>query len=1023
MKAISTNRRGSALLIVLGILSFMVVSAVAFSVLMRQSRLPSSFLRQKVAAAQLTKAALANAMAEIDRAIGDNAYPGVGNSNGTDDFGNWWRNRVLMLEKSAAQATPDPDGGGEMAGAVSTMPMEGLAYVPPPLLTTVRYWMKRSPTAVWQGLGYDAGRYAYTAVNVSDYLDVNRLRANVMRDSSPSNRVSLAFLFENDQHTGDGAVSPQAFDEAMKKTTEDTYTTRLVSMADYALSVFNGDLAGSGFESPFCAYVDGGGGSGTMYTEVDNPSRQKFLVDSWFPGSLTNATTVALTTEEGQPFGSFDPSFDGSFDSLLKKGGSESFNRVMNHLNFPERVALKDYLDPDNVPTSLALPTLEHVPMLTGVRVTPVNGSFKPIVEEVLPMKEESVTDDNGTTVGKRIRRLWKLKGFDSPSILASATDVFPFKRSSLDKSEGSAGFRAQFLVKACMVLDGKQTEDVRLATGASVRPSDKSEWRKANLLGAAGAPFLTFYGETAVSVPSSRLEESDVVVNCEPVQMDANVPSNLDYPLYGISYPDQDAIDAGKAEKKVDYDTSRFGELSAKEDAVKYVSDLGVLGKAGGGDASANVSGSETTPALRWQFFVYVRIVDGDGNTVDMFPASFEDDLTYNAVNQGEMARNGNQTSLGEPWREAVVPVVGPKAMEIDKTTFFDETTWQTKPIDANNPIGFDEADAKTLAIYCDDPRYNWAPEDWFESADGNIAADAWLSQAKGGLTGSNCRPRDIFQFVSNRRYLQSMGEFQFLPLVRSSWDDHKSSDFAACSFCSTGRYDAKPFSSRSRANLANGNYMWKLYTFFPDNGSWTDDDYDPYGWGVVDTHNGAVVSQYADEDLFMAALANTPYDYIVSAMSEAGELTLNDGRPYCFSGFSSEANVSWDQLKEVAANLKAGIESGEDWWEMNEWTESGANSIFGASVSARIHDVDRKFLASYWRNCIGNEQQLFLVFVRAEPTVMGAASAGHTPAQLGGRAVALVWREPVSTVDCTPPAGEARPHRMRVLFYHQFE
>ena len=41
----SSSRRGSALLIVLGMLSFMIVSAVAFSVYMRMSRAPSSFLR------------------------------------------------------------------------------------------------------------------------------------------------------------------------------------------------------------------------------------------------------------------------------------------------------------------------------------------------------------------------------------------------------------------------------------------------------------------------------------------------------------------------------------------------------------------------------------------------------------------------------------------------------------------------------------------------------------------------------------------------------------------------------------------------------------------------------------------------------------------------------------------------------------------------------------------------------------------------------------------------------------------
>ena len=42
-------RRGSALLIVLGMLSFMIVSAVAFAAFMRYSRMPSSYLRRSSA--------------------------------------------------------------------------------------------------------------------------------------------------------------------------------------------------------------------------------------------------------------------------------------------------------------------------------------------------------------------------------------------------------------------------------------------------------------------------------------------------------------------------------------------------------------------------------------------------------------------------------------------------------------------------------------------------------------------------------------------------------------------------------------------------------------------------------------------------------------------------------------------------------------------------------------------------------------------------------------------------------------
>ena len=70
-------RRGSALLIVLGMLAFIVASAVGFAAYMRYSRLPSSYLRRTSASRLLAKAALAEAIDIIDNSIGNSAYPGI----------------------------------------------------------------------------------------------------------------------------------------------------------------------------------------------------------------------------------------------------------------------------------------------------------------------------------------------------------------------------------------------------------------------------------------------------------------------------------------------------------------------------------------------------------------------------------------------------------------------------------------------------------------------------------------------------------------------------------------------------------------------------------------------------------------------------------------------------------------------------------------------------------------------------------------------------------------------------------
>ena len=106
-------RKGSALLIVLGMLSFMLFSGIAFSVYMRQTRLPSSFLRRTSVTRLLAKAALAEAISEIDAAIGNDPHPGGrrGSSNS-----NYWDHRIFTGQSTAYNGD-----------TISTLTLEGLA--------------------------------------------------------------------------------------------------------------------------------------------------------------------------------------------------------------------------------------------------------------------------------------------------------------------------------------------------------------------------------------------------------------------------------------------------------------------------------------------------------------------------------------------------------------------------------------------------------------------------------------------------------------------------------------------------------------------------------------------------------------------------------------------------------------------------------------------------------------------------------------------------------------------------------
>ena len=192
MMSRSRNRRGSALLIVLGMMAFILVSAVAFSAYMRQARLPSSYLRRTSSSRLLAKAALAQAIDRLDAAIGNNPHPGVGDIayryprlDGDSERRNVFRERVFIGTNQVVSAND----------TVSTLCLEALAYLPPPVLNAARYYSRRADSARWSDLGFDSGRYAFSAIDVSDLFDVNRLTAGYGRNSSDTGRISLAYLF------------------------------------------------------------------------------------------------------------------------------------------------------------------------------------------------------------------------------------------------------------------------------------------------------------------------------------------------------------------------------------------------------------------------------------------------------------------------------------------------------------------------------------------------------------------------------------------------------------------------------------------------------------------------------------------------------------------------------------------------------------------------------------------------------------------------------------------------------------
>ncbi|MGI6390858.1 MAG: hypothetical protein ACOX7Q_11800 [Kiritimatiellia bacterium] len=127
------RHRGSALLIVLGFLSFMVISAVSFAIYMRTERQASSNYRHAVNARHLLNLGLVRAMEEVDSELRLK-------SNTSLKFPDW-PGRVLV------SAIPASDDDVQRDSDARVLSLEALSFLPPFLVNDVRRYAYRAGRA------------------------------------------------------------------------------------------------------------------------------------------------------------------------------------------------------------------------------------------------------------------------------------------------------------------------------------------------------------------------------------------------------------------------------------------------------------------------------------------------------------------------------------------------------------------------------------------------------------------------------------------------------------------------------------------------------------------------------------------------------------------------------------------------------------------------------------------------------------------------------------------------------------
>ena len=995
------SRRGSALLIVLGMLAFIVVSAVAFAAYMRASRLRSSYLRRTAAARMLAKAAVVQAIEQIDTAIANNPYPDqrtgtqlpskkrVENLNETEDEKEcrnyWWHN--IFIGDDTWMRPED---------TVSTLTLEGLAYIPPPLVNEARRYSRMSKAATWHTMGFDSGRYAFCAIDVSDCLDINRLVADGRRNSG-ARRITLAHLFENAAHTS-YEQQPSGWETFMSdyraKLADDqeSYQPRftqaklpLVSLADWNLAAYA--KSAGGVESPFCKFIKGSGtgfyeGIGSLTDpKADKVRAMRFVTDSYFPPVELQSDECDLCSYEGQPFDTFVD--NPTLRQILAMGetGSRGMQLINRKVSKLDLISLYDYLDGNDVPVSLAVPTTERVPMICAVKPGLVSSfalNGNPLVSE----------DKNAQTKTNTQIYEYKLNGAELLKMgMVETWAAFPFRRD--EASNDNFTYEGSLRLFLAPVGIG-----FRLPQSA-LRPADEADWQKDRQyengvfkvkLAAQGQPTFT----------NIQKEEDAVKKLNFPVQP-GSLANAFSDPVFRVkvSYPydpktgETDTTQPTYLEAHCSYPPLTIdGEINDT-----YANDAKFLQmmKDGGGEQ------------LTLYAAVYIRVKNSENKTVDMVPASYDDDKLNGVDNR----------TLGP----VAVQICG-DAVPILRFTGSQQITYSPRGFDSL-PTG--QQTFTPSCVMCPDPRFNHAPENWMEK---NVASEAdWIREC-----GAADRDGDIFMFVSNQEYLQSIYELSFLP----NFSELNRSGDTVQGNCARPVRNGAAY-PQNIAECANGNLMWNTYRCYPNqNGG----RHDFESIGLVVNDGAFRVNPFAQSvDALMPAFANTPYDWWAASTNNP-DITVSDcdsaktfNSKYAFSQMNNKAMFAWEDLRNIAKYFREEVRKSEGNWEdaFDKLKWDGDSDHFGSetelsSDTDELYGVDRKFLYGFWHDSFANRQQLFLVFVRAEPMMMGGGGVGQTPPSLGARAVALVWRDPVAP---EPQGGNSldTPHRTRILFYRQFD
>ncbi len=415
------EKRGSALLIVLGLLGFLMISAVAFSISMRSEYKAAAAYRKSVIARDLITVAFSDAQNAVEYAFKQQALDaGVSASSSLEEI----RQRAYLCPfKSEGEdkygrliASSDGDSDASNASDIAyLLDDRAMRHVPPYVANMVFHTLERAdsrqdilnaygnnriysindyarwrpvkikrPTIEAENYGGNTesmikdatiGRMAWAVINLSDTLDINGI-------GSAHNKRGLGFTGSEYAFLSGGTG-----DDGLFETDADFSNFTFYSNADIAQYVARSNaftnFAGESTDGAFpysWAYAASSDGEGLMYDEKAESILSPFSVYSFWPAVSSRTTenkTISLTALNDAFQGGYD-SFTSELGQVLKNNPLFTNQEVID--NYAR--LLYDYLDEDDLPGNegagegnYALPNVENVPMVSEVIYRPTNNT------------------------------------------------------------------------------------------------------------------------------------------------------------------------------------------------------------------------------------------------------------------------------------------------------------------------------------------------------------------------------------------------------------------------------------------------------------------------------------------------------------------------------------------------------------------------------------------------------------------------------------------------------------------------